>query len=352
MKTEQLDYELPAELIAQQPAARRTDSRLLVVDRAAGTFVDSVFGDLGRFLRSGDCLVLNDTRVLAARFVARRQTGGRLEGLFLAEPRPGTWEVMIKGAGKLKAGEQITLLARDGHPYGTAQVLERQSDARIVLSLGVSDGLAVLDRIGLPPLPPYIKRDSSQGLTDEDRVRYQTVYARSPGAVAAPTAGLHFTTDLLDQILRQGIELNYLTLHVGTGTFKPVTSESLEDHPIHAEQVMLGDQAAGAVNRAKHSGRRVVAVGTTSTRALESAAIQTDTGWEVRPLEGKTQLFITPGYRFKVVDCLITNFHLPRSTLLALVAAFAGLELTMAAYRHAVSRGYRFYSYGDAMLIL
>jgi S-adenosylmethionine:tRNA ribosyltransferase-isomerase len=352
MKTEQLDYELPAQLIAQQPAARRTDSRLLVLDRAAGTFVDSVFGDLGRFLRPGDCLVLNDTRVLAARFLARRQTGGRLEGLFLAEPRPGTWEVMIKGAGKLRPGEQITLLARDGRPHGTAQVLDRQADARIVLSLGVSDRLAVLDQVGLPPLPPYIKRDSSQGLADQDRVRYQTVYARSPGAVAAPTAGLHFTMDLLDQLLRQGVELNYLTLHVGTGTFKPVTSESLEEHPIHAEQVVLGDQTARAVNRAKSGGRRIVAVGTTSTRALESAAVQTDTGWEVRTLEGKTQLFITPGYRFKVVDCLITNFHLPRSTLLALVAAFAGLDLTMAAYRHAVGQGYRFYSYGDAMLIL
>jgi S-adenosylmethionine:tRNA ribosyltransferase-isomerase len=352
MKTEQLDYELPAGLIAQQPAADRTDSRLLVVDRARGTFVDSVFRDLDHFLRPSDCLVLNDTRVLAARFLAKRQTGGRLEGLFLAEPRPGTWEAMIKGSGRLKPGEQITLLTRDGQPYGTAQVLERQSDARILLSIGSADGPAVLDRIGLAPLPPYIKRHGGPGPADLDRVRYQTVYARSPGAVAAPTAGLHFTTDLLDQLLRQGIELNYLTLHVGTGTFKPVTSESLEDHPIHAEQVTLSGQTAAAVNRAKASGRRVVAVGTTSTRALESAAVQTDIGWEVRQLEGKTQLFITPGYRFKVVDCLITNFHLPRSTLLALVAALAGLDLIMAAYRHAVDQQYRFYSYGDAMLIL
>jgi S-adenosylmethionine:tRNA ribosyltransferase-isomerase len=352
MKTDQLDYELPSELIAQRPVAVRSDSRLLVVDRVSRTFTDSRFSDLRHSLRPGDCLVLNDTQVLPARFFAARQTGGRLEGLFLTQPQVGVWEVMIKGAGRLRKGEQITLYARDGCPCGTAQVLDRLPEGGVLLAPSSADGLAMLDRIGLPPLPPYIKRDADPGLADLDRVWYQTVYAQNPGAVAAPTAGLHFTTELLEQLRGMGIETAYLTLHVGAGTFKPVAVESLEDHPIHAERVVLSAPTSEKVNRVRSAGGRVVAVGTTSTRALESAAVRTETGWQVGPFEGQTRLFITPGYVFRMVDGLITNFHLTRSTLLALVAAFAGLELTLAAYRHAVRQGYRFYSYGDAMLVV
>jgi S-adenosylmethionine:tRNA ribosyltransferase-isomerase len=352
MKTGQLDYELPPDLIAQEPTGDRTESRLLVLDRQAGTLADSRFFDLGQFLRPGDCLVLNDTKVLPARFLARRQTGGRLEGLFLAQSQNELWEVMIKGGGKIRPGEEILLLGRDGEPAETAGVLEKLSEGRCLIKPnGLDSPIAILDRIGLPPLPPYIKRPG-RDRADEDRQRYQTVYAQNPGAVAAPTAGLHFTSDLLEQLRQREIELAYLTLHVGTGTFKPVTTEDLEDHPIHAEQVLLAPQTAQTVNRVRGRKGRIIAVGTTSTRSLESAAIQTDAGWQVQPFAGPTRLFITPGYTFKIVDCLITNFHLPRSTLLALVAAFAGLDTILAAYHHAIQQRYRFYSYGDAMLIL
>jgi S-adenosylmethionine:tRNA ribosyltransferase-isomerase len=352
MKTEQLGYELPPDLIAQEPTGVRTESMLLVLDRQAGTLIDSRFFNLGQFLRPGDCLVLNDTKVLPARFLARRQTGGRLEGLFLTQSQNALWEVMIKGGGKLRSGEEIILLGRDGGPTETAYVIEKLSEGRCLIRPNGSDGpLAILDRIGFPPLPPYIKR-SGRDRADEDRQRYQTVYAQNRGAVAAPTAGLHFTLDLLDQLRQRQIELVYLTLHVGTGTFKPVTAETLEDHSIHAEQVLIPPQAAQTINHVRSHKGRIIAVGTTSVRSLESAAIQTDAGWQVRPFEGPTRLFITPGYTFKIVDCLITNFHLPRSTLLALVAAFAGLDTIMAAYYHAIQQRYRFYSYGDVMLIL
>jgi S-adenosylmethionine:tRNA ribosyltransferase-isomerase len=351
MKTEQLDYCLPPDLIAQEPTGVRTESRLLVLDRKVGTLIDSRFFNLGRFLRAGDCLVLNDTKVLPARFFARRQTGGRLEGLFLTQSQNALWEVMIKGGGRLRSGEEITLLGRDGTPAETACVVDKLSEGRCLIRPNDSDSLlAILDRVGLPPLPPYIKR-SGHDRVEEDRQRYQTVYAQNPGAVAAPTAGLHFTSDLLDQLRQREIELVYLTLHVGTGTFKPVTTEDLEDHTIHAEQIVLPPQAAQAINHVRGHKGRIIAVGTTSARSLESAAIQTDTGWQVQSFDGQTRLFITPGYPFKIVDCLITNFHLPRSTLLALVAAFAGLDTIMAAYHHAIRQRYRFYSYGDAMLI-
>jgi len=352
MKTEQLDYCLPSDLIAQQPAEVRSESRLLVLDRTTGHVADSRFCDLGQFLRPGDCLVLNDTKVIQARFFANRRTGGRLEGLFLAEPQAGVWEVMIKGAGRLRSGEEIVLLGRDCQPYGTARILDKLPEGRCRIEPEGPDGPpAILDRIGLPPLPPYIKRDASPERADEDRQRYQTVYAQHPGAVAAPTAGLHFTQDLLDQLQQRKIELAHLTLHVGAGTFKPVASETLEDHTIHAEQVIVGAKAAQTVNRVRRNGGRIIAVGTTSIRALESAAVRTHSGWEVQPLEGQTRLFIAPGYRFRIIDAMVTNFHLPRSTLLALVAAFAGLETILAAYRHAIQQRYRFYSYGDAMLI-
>ncbi|UCD52708.1 MAG: tRNA preQ1(34) S-adenosylmethionine ribosyltransferase-isomerase QueA [Phycisphaerales bacterium] len=370
MKTERLDYNLPVELIAQAPAAQRSASRLLVLDRVNDTLVDSRFADLGAFLRPGDCLVLNDTKVLAARFFARRRTGAALEGLFLGSvgatargcpgqapvpaptaraDAPGVWRVMLKGARKVRPGERISIKDRDQRDFCTAELLEKQGDGVCLLRVETERSAeAVLDEVGFPPLPPYIRRDGDPAQAWDDRQRYQTVYARQAGAVAAPTAGLHFTEPLLEQLQAKGVRLARVTLHVGAGTFKPVTAEELETHEIHEEWFRLDAANAEIINAARAAGGRIVAVGTTATRVLETVA--TDTGVELG--EGTTGLFITPGYEFKAVDAMITNFHLPKSTLLALVAAFAGLERTLAAYHHAIEQRYRFYSYGDAMLIL
>jgi len=349
MKTGELDYELPAELIAQKPSARRSGSRLLVLERATGRLTEARFAQLGSFITEGDCLVLNDTKVLPARFFARRQTGGKLEVLFLAETSPGGWEVMIKGSGKLRPGERLYLRDRHGADFCSAELEDKQEHGVCFLRLdGRSDALTVLQRIGYAPLPPYIKRDADQTRAAEDRRRYQTVYARHLGAIAAPTAGLHFTRGLIERLQKAGVRFAYLTLHVGVGTFKPITAPNLEEHRMHAEWFRIDADNAAVINQTKGRGGRVIAVGTTSTRALESAAH----AGRVVPFTGTTDLFITPGYNFKIVDAMITNFHLPRSTLLALVAAFAGLEQILTAYRYAVQRRYRFYSYGDAMLIL
>ena len=349
VRTEELNYDLPAELIAQQPADERTASRLLVVDRARNKFVDSRFASLGDFLRPGDCLVLNDTKVLPARFFARRQTGAALEGLFLAVVEGGAWEVMLKGARKVSVGERIILTDGSHADFCQAELLEKRPGGVCLLAIGVEGSPEqVLGQIGLPPLPPYIRRDDDLAVAQHDQQRYQTVYARAPGAVAAPTAGLHFTDGLIAQLQAVGVSLAYVTLHVGAGTFKPVTAENLSDHEIHHEWYSVDAANATAIDAARDAGGRIVAVGTTATRVLETVA--TDSG--VAPGEGMTNLFITPGYRFKAADVMITNFHLPKSTLLALVAAFAGLDRMRAAYRHAVEQRYRFYSYGDAMLIL
>jgi S-adenosylmethionine:tRNA ribosyltransferase-isomerase len=350
MKTNQLDYELPSEYIAQDPAAVRGDSRLLVMDRATGGLADSQFRRLGDFLRPGDCLILNDTRVLPARFFARRRTGGRLEALFLGEtPAPGVWRVLLKGARKIKPDEPIHLLDGRQQDYCIARLLEKQEGGVCLLEVQAPAGAeAVLNEIGFPPLPPYIRRDHDWSKAESDRARYQTVYARRSGAVAAPTAGLHFTESLLGELRRSGVRLAYVTLHVGAGTFKPISHDRVEDHEIHQEWYRLDAGNAEIVNAARAEGGRIVAVGTTVTRVLETVARD----GRVAAHEGTTNLFITPGYQFKTIDALITNFHLPRSTLLALVGAFAGLEPVLAAYRHAVAQRYRFYSYGDAMLIL
>ena len=361
MKTDRLDYELPAELIAQEPALNRSDSRLLVLDRGNGGLIDSRFGHLSQFLRRGDCLVLNDTKVLAARFFARRLSGAQMEGLFLSERRPhglrpilqsesrlAMWLVMLKGMRKIKVGERLLLRDRYGNDFCGAIVVAKRVDGQCELDVESPESFeSILERIGYPPLPPYIRRDDDPAAAERDKLWYQTVYARASGAVAAPTAGLHFTQELLEQLTSMGVSLSYVTLHVGTGTFKPVTTENLEDHGIHHEWFDISSQTAGTINQAKAASRRVVAVGTTSVRVLETVARE----GEVEPASGMTDLFITPGYQFKVVDAMITNFHLPRSTLLALVVAFAGLENIMAAYRHAIEQRYRFYSYGDAMLI-
>ncbi len=351
MKTEQFDYDLPPERVAQQPAEVRSASRLLVVDRSCAALSDSRFERLGYYLRPRDCLVLNDTKVLPARFFAHRQTGAALEGLFLAERQgaAGAWEVMLKGARKVTVGERIILLGRQQRDFCQAELLAKSAGGLCLIRVDAEATLqSILNEIGFPPLPPYIRRRNDAAEARRDQQRYQTVYARAPGAVAAPTAGLHFTDELMAQLTSQGVSFAFVTLHVGTGTFKPVTSENLEDHEIHREWFAVDAANAETINATRQAGGRIVAVGTTATRVLETVA--TDSG--VEPGEGDTDLFITPGYRFKMVDAMITNFHLPRTTLLALVAAFAGLDRTLAAYRHAVEQRYRFYSYGDAMLII
>ena len=349
MKTEQLNYHLPAGLIAQRPTENRSDSRLLVFNRSGGEIIDSRFCRIGDFLMPGDCLVLNDTKVLPARFFAGRISGAKIEGLFLAEDAPGVWEVMLKGAGKLKINERICLKDKKKENFCQAILLDKAKSGGCTLKIeteGSPD--AILDKIGFPPLPPYIKRNDDPILAEADRLRYQTVYARRIGAVAAPTAGLHFTDELIGQLKAKEVQFAYVTLHIGAGTFKPVTAENLEEHQIHQEWFGLDEDNAEIINRTKQKGGRIVAVGTTSVRTLETAADDS----RVKAAGGMTKLFIRPGYEFKIVDAMITNFHLPKSTLLALVAAFAGLENILAAYRHAIEQRYRFYSYGDAMLII
>ena len=351
MKTEKLNYYLPPELIAQRPCAVRSSSRLLVLNRCSGNTIDSRFNNIGDFLSPGDCLVLNDTKVLPARFFARKTTGGKLEGLFLGQNSDNNWIVMIKGARRLRAGDILILKDKDRQKadFCEAELLEKQDRGRCLLRLKTeADTEAVLEAIGFPPLPPYIKRDDDPALAQIDEQRYQTVYARKNGAVAAPTAGLHFTEPLIEQLLQAGISFAYITLHVGAGTFKPVTAENLDDHQIHQEQFSIDEENARVINTAKSQGGRIIPVGTTSTRTLETIAARE----QIEAAAGPTELFIKPGYKFKITDAMITNFHLPKSTLLALVGAFAGLENILAAYNHAILQQYRFYSYGDAMLII
>ncbi|MHC4120701.1 MAG: tRNA preQ1(34) S-adenosylmethionine ribosyltransferase-isomerase QueA [Planctomycetota bacterium] len=349
MKTDKLNYDLPVELIAQEPLEVRSDSRLLVLNRYDGDIRDSRFDRLGDFLSSGDCLVLNDTKVLPARFFARRASGGRLEGLFLEEGADGVWTVYLKGARKVKCGEQVYLKDKQNADFCTAELVERTDSGKCRLKPTIdADASSILAKIGFPPLPPYIKRDTDQAIAAEDELRYQTVYAEKAGAVAAPTAGLHFTAELIEQLKQSGIRFAFITLHVGAGTFKPVTADDLEDHQIHTETFSIDAENAEIINAAKSESGRIIPVGTTSMRVLETVVADS----RIKAAAGATGLFITPGYEFKIADAMITNFHLPRSTLLALVAAFAGLENVLAAYRHAVEQRYRFYSYGDAMLII
>jgi S-adenosylmethionine:tRNA ribosyltransferase-isomerase len=349
MLTKELDYVLPQELIAQQPAKSRQSSRLLVLDRRTGRITDTRFAGIGEFLRPGDCLVLNDTKVIPARFFANRITGGKLEGLFLQQEQKNLWLVMLKGFGKVKTGEQIQLKSIKGDDFCSAEVFEKKTDGRCLLKVKTAGSAEkILKKIGFPPLPPYIRRDTDLRQAAKDKIRYQTVFAKHPGAVAAPTAGLHFSKKLIEQLKKQGILLANVTLAVGEGTFKPVTTETLEAHKIHEEQFVLNEKNANIINRAKQKGGRIIAVGTTSVRVLETAAAD----GKLKPICGATSLFIRPEYEFKMVDAMITNFHLPCSTLLALVAAFVGLDKILAAYAHAVKQRYRFYSYGDAMLII
>lgn len=328
-------YELPPELIAQAPLPERSASRLLVVDGRTGALTDSLFGSIVEWLKPGDLLVLNDTRVLPARLMGRKSSGGRVELLLerVVAGRRGLFQ--IRASKSLKAGAVIAL---DGG--GEARVSSREGD---MFALDFDrELLPLLETRGAVPLPPYIERAPSA----EDRARYQTVFARVPGAVAAPTAGLHFDEALLAGIAARGVETARITLHVGAGTFSPVRTERIEEHRLHPERFEIGADTVAAIGRTRQRGGRIVAVGTTTVRALESAARS-----GLTPTTGETDLFIYPGFEFQVVDMLVTNFHLPESSLLMLVAAFAGRETTLRAYRHAVAQRYRFFSYGDAMLV-
>jgi len=349
MKTDKLNYKLPPELIAQEPLPVRSDSRLLVFNRSTGEILDCKFNKLGNFLTPGDCLVLNDTKVMPARFFARRTTGAKLEGLFLSDSTDNIWTVYLKGLRKIKKGERLHLIDKRKGDFCRAELLEKNDKGECRLKIiSDTDTQTILEEIGFPPLPPYIKRDDDADVAELDKLRYQTVYAQKVGAVAAPTAGLHFTQQLIEQLKKSGIRFANVTLHVGAGTFKPISAENIEDHKIHEEKFSIDQENTAIINAARNKGRRIIAVGTTSTRVLETVANNS----QVKPTNCSTELFITPGYKFKITDAMITNFHLPKSSLLALVAAFVGLENILAAYNHAVKQRYRFYSYGDAMMII
>jgi len=343
------DFELPPDRIAQEPASPRDASRLLVLDRAARAVVHRRFRDLPEELRAGDLLVLNDTKVIPARLHGTRPSGGRVE-MLLVEPLGEGGEGRLLWRALLRGGRRLAPGARLSFPGGLSAIAHaRDGEGWQVELATASETLgALLEREGEVPLPPYIRRADADRRSAADRVRYQTVYARVPGAVAAPTAGLHFTDELLAALSARGIERACLTLHVGPGTFAPVRADRVEEHRMHDERYVVPVAAAEAIARTRARGGRIVAVGTTVARALESRA-RDDGG--VTPGEGRTALFIYPGFRFRVVDALVTNFHLPRSTLLMLVCALAGTEVVLDAYREAVRAGYRFYSYGDAMLV-
>lgn len=419
MRVSDLQYDLPPDLIAQHPADRRDASRLLMLERASGRIRHEQFRGLPELLPPRSLLVLNDTRVLPARLALRRRTGGRLQALFLREPEPGRWELMVTGAARLKPGEDLLLESPDRQwQKGTGTSPKASCENNRVDGLGASpllpdaqardvaaaprgsrtepgdpriqrlrliervesgvwqveplpggDLLAILNQWGSPPLPPYIKRERKEErengrggerekdtatepaaqARESDLERYQTVYARVPGAVAAPTAGLHFTPEVFQQLSAAGMSMTSITLHVGVGTFAPIRVDDLREHPMHAEWYECPPAAAAAVNAARDEGCPIVAVGTTSVRVLETCADETG---RIYAGSGQTHIFIYPPYRFRAVDAMLTNFHLPGSTLLALIFAFAGRDLTLAAYNEAIRERYRFYSYGDAMLIM
>lgn len=341
MNTADFDFDLPEELIAQTPLEKRDASRLLVVDKETGVFSDQHFDQIIDQLQPGDALVMNNTRVLPARLYGiKPETGGHVELLLLKNTQGDDWEVLAKPAKRLRVGAQISF----GDGRLTATVVEELEHGGRIVRFGYEGiFLEVLESLGEMPLPPYIHEKLA------DRERYQTVYAKENGSAAAPTAGLHFTEELLEQIAAKGVKLVYLTLHVGLGTFRPVSVDSLEDHEMHSEFYSLSEEAAQTLRQVKVNGGRVIAVGTTSIRTLETIGskfqgqIQADSGW--------TNIFIKPGYNWKVVDAFSTNFHLPKSTLVMLVSAFAGRSLTLKAYEHAIAERYRFFSFGDAMFI-
>ncbi|GIV83132.1 MAG: S-adenosylmethionine:tRNA ribosyltransferase-isomerase [Candidatus Roseilinea sp.] len=344
MHISELDYELPPELIAQQPVEPRDASRLLVCDRATQTHQHRHFYDLPEFLRPGDLLVANDTSVINARLHGRKPTGGQVEVLLLRKLDDVTWEALVGG----RNVRQITFPAGEDGRQLSAEVVARSGEAAFVVRF--SEPIEPhLDALGETPLPPYIREQL------RDPARYQTVYARVAGSAAAPTAGLHFTPQLLERIQAMGVQIAFVTLHIGLDTFKPIEEETVEAHKIHTEWCTLPPATAEAINETRARGRRIIAVGTTSARVLESSGrtlVQASDLPRVQPFSGFTSLYITPGYEWKVVDALITNFHLPRSTLLAMIGAFMGMDFMRCTYALAIRERYRFYSFGDAMLIL
>lgn len=351
MKLSEFDFELDKSFIAQYPAQKRDESRLMVIHKSTGEIEHKRFFDLPDLLTANDILVMNDTRVIPARILGEKETGGKIEILFLKERARNQWEVLI--GGKLKIGREIKIRFYNEHRIEgeikeliEIMILEDLGNGRKILEFkNIDINTDILNKIGHIPIPPYIERN---GKNDIDRDRYQTVYSRVDGAIAAPTAGLHFTDDLLNKLRLKGIETYFITLHVGTGTFKPVKTEEIEEHIMENEYLEVKDLISNKINYAKSHGKRIIAVGTTATRGLESAI----SGNKSCEFIGYTNLFIIPGFDFKIVEGLITNFHLPKSTLLMLVSAFAGSHFIKNAYVEAIKNNYRFYSYGDAMLII
>ncbi len=341
MKRQNFYYELPEDLIAQDPLEDRSGSRLLVLDKETGEVSHHIFREIVDYLEPGDCLVLNDTKVIPARLIgAKEDTGGRIEALLLKRREDNVWETLVKPGRKAKCGTRISF----GGGLLTGEVVEIAEEGNRLIRFeyeGIFE--EILDQLGQMPLPPYITHQL------EDKDRYQTVYARHTGSAAAPTAGLHFTPELLEIIADKGVDIAKVTLHVGLGTFRPVKAENILEHHMHSEYFQIDEEAAEKINRAKEKGSRVICVGTTSCRTIESAA---DADGRIKECSGWTDIFIYPGYQFKILDCLITNFHLPESTLIMLVSALAGREHTLAAYEEAVRERYRFFSFGDAMLVV
>ena len=341
MKSSDFFYELPQELIAQEPLEKRSNSKLLVLDKKDGAIEHRSFTELSDYLKKGDCLVLNDTRVIPARLLGKREeTGGKIEFVLLRQIEGDVWEVLLKPGKRAKRGSRFTF----GNDELRSEIIEVvEGGNRLVRFEYEGIFQEVLDRVGIVPLPPYITKKL------EDSERYQTVYSKYRGSAAAPTAGLHFTKEMLEDLKHKGVELAYITLHVGLGTFRPVKVENVEEHVMHSEYYILNDEAAQTISKAKEGGGRIIAVGTTSCRVLETVSNREG---KIEPSHGWTDIFIYPGYQFKIVDAMITNFHLPESTLIMLVSAFAGKENIMRAYHTAVEQRYRFFSFGDAMLII
>jgi len=341
MKLKDFWYELPEHLIAQNPAEKRDMSRLLVLNREKHSMEHRVFRDLPLYLEAGDCLVINNTRVIPARLLGEKEgTGGSIEFVLLKRIEKDVWEVILRPGRRAKPGARFTF----GNGILKAEILKIAEEGNRIVRF-YYDGVfeEILDKVGIIPLPPYIHANL------EDKERYQTVYSKINGSAAAPTAGLHFTEELFEILEQKGVKVAEVTLHVGLGTFRPVKTQNIEEHHMHKEFFTIGEEACSLINETKEKGRRIVAVGTTSVRVLETVA---DENGRVSPTQGETDIFIYPGYRFKIVDALITNFHLPESTLIMLVSAFAGRDFIMEAYREAIAWEYRFFSFGDAMLIL
>lgn len=344
MHINEFDYELPVDLIAQYPAEKRENARLMVIHRDSGAIEHRRFYDILDYLSPGDCLVMNNSKVLPARLIGNKETMGiEVEFLLLKRKQGDVWEAMVRPGRRLKPGDRVRF---SEEPLLCATILDYGDDGtRIVEFKYEGIFLEILEKVGKMPLPPYIQRESGE----RDRERYQTVYCKIEGSVAAPTAGLHFTGELLDRIKAKGVYLAYVTLHVGIGTFRPVKCENIEEHRMHFEEYWIDEETADLINKTKASGGKIFSVGTTSTRTLESAASEDGT---VRAGHGNTDIFIYPGFKFRVIDSQITNFHLPKSTLLMLVSAFYDREKILEAYKLAVKERYRFFSYGDAMLLL